>query len=91
MRLGSALRPSTILRPLDLRRVAGFHQCASQWSSRSVAELLQWKPAEKADDVTVNGFVRSVRSMKTHRFVSVGDGSSLAPLQALVQADDGKE
>lgn len=25
--------------------------------------------------------------MKAHRFVSVGDGSSLAPLQALVETD----
>jgi asparaginyl-tRNA synthetase len=25
--------------------------------------------------------------MKAHRFVALGDGSSLAPLQALVQAD----
>lgn len=56
---------------------------------RSVAQLLQWKPKppEKVDHVVVNGFVRSVRSMKAHRFVSLGDGSSLAPLQAVVQAD----
>ncbi|KAL2171470.1 hypothetical protein VTG60DRAFT_2878 [Thermothelomyces hinnuleus] len=92
MRPALALRPSSVSRSLGTRcRVASFHQCASQWSSRSIAELLQWRPTEKVDDVTVNGFVRSVRSMKTHRFVSLGDGSSLAPLQALVQADDAKD
>lgn len=56
-------------------------------SQRSIAQFLQWKPAQKVDDVVVHGHVRSVRSMKAHRFVSLGDGSSLAPLQALVPAD----
>ncbi|KAK0611564.1 hypothetical protein B0T14DRAFT_440611 [Immersiella caudata] len=65
----------------------GGRRCLSQHSKRSVAQFLQWKPAEKVDDVVVNGYVRSVRSMKAHRFVSLGDGSSLAPLQALVPVD----
>jgi asparaginyl-tRNA synthetase len=52
-----------------------------------VAQLLQWKPAEKIDGIVVNGYVRSIRSMKTHRFVSLGDGSSLAALQALIPVD----
>lgn len=62
-------------------------RCFSKQTKQSIAELLRWKPAEKVDDVVVNGFVRSVRSMKAHRFVSLGDGSSLAPLQALVHTD----
>ncbi|KAK3384962.1 hypothetical protein B0H63DRAFT_175216 [Podospora didyma] len=66
---------------------ASPRRCLSQQASRSVAQLLDWRPAEKADDVVVNGFVRSVRSMKTHRFVSLGDGSSLLPLQAVVHTD----
>jgi len=49
--------------------------------------MLQWKPAEKVDGVVVNGYVRSVRAMKTHHFISLTDGSSLAPLQAVVPAD----
>jgi len=87
MRPAPALRPSSVSRVLGPRRVASFHRYVSQQAPRSVAELLQWRPVENADDVVVNGFVRSVRSMKAHRFVALGDGSSLAPLQALVQAD----
>ncbi|KAK4100352.1 asparaginyl-tRNA synthetase [Parathielavia hyrcaniae] len=86
MRPAPALRPSSVSRVLVRRRVPGSRRHVSQRAPRSVAELLQWRPAENADDVVVHGFVRSVRSMKTHRFVSLGDGSSLAPLQALVQA-----
>lgn len=54
---------------------------------RSLAQLLQWKPEEKVEDVVVNGFVRSVRGLKARRFISLGDGSSLAPLQAVVEID----
>lgn len=53
-------------------------------ASRSVARLLEWKPQGEVRDVVVNGFVRSVRSMKSRSFVALGDGSSLASLQALV-------
>lgn len=51
---------------------------------RSIAKLLQWKPQVACGDVVVNGFIRSVRSMKAWTFVVLGDGSSLAPLQAVV-------
>lgn len=86
MRPAPVLWPSSISsRALRPRRVC--RRWVSQQANRSVAQLLQWRPAEKVDDVVVNGFVRSVRSMKAHRFVSLGDGSSLAPLQALVPAD----
>lgn len=53
-------------------------------ASRSIARLLEWKPQEEVRDVVVNGFIRSVRSMKSRSFVALGDGSSLASLQALV-------
>lgn len=53
----------------------------------SIAECLRWEPESEEDNVVVQGYVRSVRGMKTHRFVSLGDGSSLAPLQAVVPAD----
>ncbi|KAL9065905.1 MAG: hypothetical protein Q9157_007313 [Trypethelium eluteriae] len=38
-------------------------------------------------DVTVTGFVRSVRKQKQRAFVALGDGSSYKPLQALVHPD----
>ncbi|KAK0625303.1 hypothetical protein B0T17DRAFT_492409 [Bombardia bombarda] len=70
-----------------------FRRCfsheISQETCSSVAKLLQWKPtpdhvADNPPQVVINGFVRSVRSMKSIRFVALGDGSSLAPLQAIV-------
>ncbi|GAB1317581.1 asparaginyl-tRNA synthetase [Madurella fahalii] len=86
------MRPAPVLRPSSVSpRVLGPRRVCRRWVSqqanRSVAQLLQWRPAEKVDHVAVNGFVRSVRSMKSHRFVSLGDGSSLAPLQAVVPTD----
>lgn len=57
---------------------------SSNVASRSIAKLLEWKPQEEVRDVVVNGFIRSVRSMKSRSFVALGDGSSLASLQALV-------
>lgn len=75
------------LTPSPARGHGGGRRYSSQHHPGPIARLLQWKPADKVDDVVVNGFVRSVRSMKAHRFVSVGDGSSLAPLQALVETD----
>ena len=57
------------------------------WRRLSIAECLRWKPESEEDRVIVQGYVRSVRGMKTHRFVALGDGSSLAPLQAVVPVD----
>lgn len=37
-----------------------------------------------SSDVTVNGFVRSIRKQKTRSFAAIGDGTSLEPLQALL-------
>lgn len=60
------------------------HMHGDNGARRSIAKLLEWKPQEKASDVVVTGFIRSVRSMKSRSFVALGDGSSLAPLQAIV-------
>ncbi|KAK2034834.1 asparaginyl-tRNA synthetase [Colletotrichum zoysiae] len=51
---------------------------------KTVAQFLEWKPETEVKDVVLNGYVRSVRNMKTERFVNVGDGSSRTPVQALV-------
>ncbi|KAL8289134.1 hypothetical protein RB597_000965 [Gaeumannomyces tritici] len=53
----------------------------------SIARLLEWAPESDVPDVVVNGYIRSVRSMKTASFVSLADGSSLNALQAVVPAD----
>ncbi|KAI0122488.1 asparaginyl-tRNA synthetase [Daldinia grandis] len=56
----------------------------------SIADFLNFKPQEPVSDVNIHGFVRSVRAQKRHHFVSLGDGSSLEPLQAVVPADQAK-
>lgn len=86
MRPARTLRPSSVSLVLGPRRVCRRF-VSHQHANRSIAQLLQWRPTGQADNVVVNGFVRSVRAMKARRFVALGDGSSLAPLQALVPAD----
>ncbi|KAI0156049.1 hypothetical protein BJ166DRAFT_532041 [Pestalotiopsis sp. NC0098] len=54
---------------------------------RSVAEYLEWQPSEPANGIEIDGYVRSVRAQKKHHFVSLGDGSSIDSLQAVVPAD----
>lgn len=54
---------------------------------KTVAEYLQWKPSEPATGIEIDGYVRSVRAQKKHSFVSLGDGSSIDSLQAVVPAD----
>lgn len=55
---------------------------------RSIKNFLEWKPDREVRDVVVDGWVRSVRAMKKRAFVTLGDGSSLAPLQAVVSGGD---
>ncbi|KAK1625139.1 asparaginyl-tRNA synthetase [Colletotrichum phormii] len=55
---------------------------------KTIAQFLEWKPESEVKDVVVNGYVRSVRNMKTDRFVNIGDGSSRSPIQALVSRSD---
>lgn len=52
-------------------------------SRSTIARILEHKPADPAD-VVVTGFVRSIRNQKQRSFASIGDGSSLEPLQALL-------
>lgn len=42
---------------------------------------------ELGADVTVQGWVRSVRSQKENLFIHVSDGSSLDPLQIIASSD----
>ncbi|KAK1672138.1 asparaginyl-tRNA synthetase [Colletotrichum godetiae] len=55
---------------------------------KTIAQFLEWKPESEVRNVVVNGYVRSVRNMKTDRFVNIGDGSSRLPIQALVSRSD---
>jgi hypothetical protein len=49
----------------------------------SIARLLDLGPKD-SKKIVVNGFIRSIRNQKQRSFASVGDGSSLEPLQALL-------
>ncbi|CAJ2509065.1 Uu.00g140910.m01.CDS01 [Anthostomella pinea] len=55
--------------------------------STSIASLLDLKPAGPVSEIKVDGHVRSVRAQKKQHFVSLGDGSSMESLQAVVPAD----
>lgn len=67
---------------------AGAHSIArpryssSAATNVSVAKLLA-TPADEAER-EVYGFIRSIRKQKTRAFASIGDGSSLEPLQAML-------
>ncbi|KAK4676071.1 asparaginyl-tRNA synthetase [Podospora pseudoanserina] len=54
--------------------------------ARAISQLLKWKPEQNVDNVVVHGYVRSVRGLKAWRFVSLADGSSLDPLQAVIES-----
>jgi len=58
-----------------------------------IKEILQSKHPEKLEgtQVTVCGWIRTVRDQKSFVFVEISDGSSLANLQAVVDADKLKD
>jgi asparaginyl-tRNA synthetase len=70
---------------LVIRHSRGFH--SQPWLGPQgpipVARLLEAPPRDP-DHVIVNGFIRSIRNQKHRSFASIGDGSSLEPLQALL-------
>ncbi|PNP45322.1 hypothetical protein TGAMA5MH_03046 [Trichoderma gamsii] len=51
---------------------------------RTVADLKEWQPEGRVSDVQVCGWVRSVRKSSSVRFVDITDGSSMRPMQAVV-------
>ena len=60
----------------------GLHTTARAHES-TIAHLLDQGPQD-SERVVINGFIRSIRNQKQRSFASVGDGSSLEPLQALL-------
>ncbi|RDA82946.1 hypothetical protein CP532_1446 [Ophiocordyceps camponoti-leonardi (nom. inval.)] len=61
-----------------------YSASASNSSIRTVADVKAWKPPIDVPDVEVCGWVRSVRKSAGVRFVDITDGSSMRPLQAVV-------
>lgn len=75
-----------------LRSSRAFHSSPRSYAPAplSVAHLLDTPPPDP-DNVTVNGFIRSIRNQKQRSFASVGDGSSLEPLQALLTPEQAQK
>lgn len=53
-------------------------------SVKTVADLKEFRSSKGVSDVEVCGWVRSVRKSAGVRFVDVTDGSSMRPIQAVV-------
>ncbi|KAI0835986.1 asparaginyl-tRNA synthetase [Hypoxylon sp. FL0890] len=83
------LRGAPLRRPLKLSSRAVSRAFIST-APTSVAGLLDFTPQEAVSDVEIDGFVRSVRAQKRYHFVSLGDGSSLESLQAVIPSDQAK-
>lgn len=83
-------RYAPLSRPLRRRNLSSACDKPTP-KGRTIKSILDWKPEEKVCDVVVDGWVRSIRAMKTRAFIALGDGSSLAPLQAVVPGSDLQE
>ncbi|OAA50539.1 Aminoacyl-tRNA synthetase, class II (D/K/N)-like protein [Metarhizium rileyi] len=57
----------------------------SQTLIKTVADLRAWYPATNVADVEVCGWVRSVRKSSGVRFADITDGSSMRPVQVVVE------
>ncbi|KAI9666311.1 MAG: asparaginyl-tRNA synthetase [Bathelium mastoideum] len=88
--LNSFGRPDRTAKVLFAQRPLTNIRRSSKISTATVAALLE-TPASNGTptsrDVTVTGFVRSVRKQKQRAFVALGDGSSYEPLQAVIQPE----
>ncbi|KAF7548871.1 hypothetical protein G7046_g8521 [Stylonectria norvegica] len=51
---------------------------------KTVADLKAWRPATHVPEVEVCGWVRSVRKSSGVRFIDITDGSSMRPVQVVV-------
>ena len=54
-------------------------------ASPTIASILATPPAGDGGTITVVGSVRTIRNQKHWSFVEIGDGSTVHPLQALLQ------
>ncbi|KAF5024016.1 hypothetical protein F66182_3918 [Fusarium sp. NRRL 66182] len=85
MRSLRASKIPKIGRPWSQRRAYAVRvpgEC--QRDIKTVAELKAWGPSSHVPDVEVCGWVRSVRKSSGVRFVDITDGSSMRPVQVVV-------
>lgn len=65
-------------------RVPPQPSAQQQQPVKTVADLKAWAPGEHVPDVELCGWVRSVRKASGVRFIDVTDGSSMRPVQVVV-------
>ena len=84
------LRPWLSLLPLSHCRQ--IHS-STRNSAIRIEQLLARTPDQSSEPETVevNGRVRSVRRQKTRAFASIGDGTSLEPLQAVLTPEQAEK
>ena len=58
-----------------------------RWLSQRIHRLLQPESTADGSNVTVSGFIRTLRKQKKIAFVALGDGSTLQPLQVVLQPE----
>lgn len=71
----------------------GRRRCISTYSPASISELLSYSTTTYSEgkstdfggeQLTVNGYIRSVRKQKRVAFAAIGDGSTLKTVQAVL-------
>lgn len=79
-------RASAPKRPFTYSRAYQHANTSPRPKTRSIAELLESGSA--AENVHVDGWVRSVRKQKRIAFAAVGDGSTVDSVQAVLKPED---
>ena len=86
---GTRILRATPRRPLSYSRARQQEANLQGQKSRSITELLERGSA--AENVHVDGWVRSVRKQKRIAFAAIGDGSSLDSVQVVLKPEDAAE
>lgn len=86
---GTRILGASPRRPLSYSRACRQDSVDQRQKPKNIAELLERGSA--ADNVRVDGWVRSVRKQKRIAFAAIGDGSSLDSVQAVLKPDDAAE
>jgi len=71
-----------------LNAIRGLHTARQSLPKTINAILKETLPAENT--VSINGWIRSVRSQKNLAFANVNDGSNLKGIQAILNSDQAK-
>ena len=68
-----------------------YSTCRLRPSQPSIANILATSPEDPPTTLTAVGFVRTIRRQKHFSFLELGDGSTIHPLQALLQPSHAHE